>query len=171
MIESPWATADLCDAHGDRVRVAGLEFRDFGGTRAFQGEIATVQVAEDWRPVLRALQEPGRGRVLVVDGGGSLRRAILGDKLLTVAERNGWAGVVVHGAVRDTAVTATIPVGLRALGTAPRRGESGAAHARDLPVEFAGVVFVPGDRLWADADGLVVSDDDLAEPATRPGGE
>jgi regulator of ribonuclease activity A len=162
MSDAAWATADLCDAHGDRVRVAASVFRDFGGARAFHGAIATVQVAEDWRPVLAALQEPGRGRVLVVDGGGSLRRAILGDKLLTVARGNGWAGVVVFGAVRDTAVTAGIPVGLRALGTAPCRGESGAATARDVPVEFAGIAFAPGEHLWADADGIVVADAELA---------
>ncbi len=158
-----WATADLCDAYPERLQVIAAGFRDFGGIHAFHGEIATLRSVEDYRPVLRELEEPGRGRVLVVDGGGSLRRAILGERLLGLARRNGWAGVVVYGAVRDSALTASIPTGLRALGTAPCRGESGSAGVRGEALEFAGVRFVPGDRLWADADGMVVGGADVTE--------
>ena len=163
---SEWATADLCDAHPGRVRVAAQILRDYGGRRSFHGRITTLRAVEDYRPVLRALEEPGAGRVLVVDGGGSLRRAILGERLLGLAARNGWAGVVIHGAIRDSALTAGIPIGLRALGTTPCRGESGAAGARDVPVEFAGLVFGPGEWLWADHDGLVIGEASLAEAAT-----
>ena len=157
-----WATADLCDAYPERVRVALPMLYDFGGLPAFHGEVSTLRSVEDYRPVLRTLEEAGRGRVLVVDGGGSTRRAILGERLLGTALRNGWAGVIVNGVIRDSAITADIPVGLRALGTIPCRGESGAAGVRDVPVEFAGVVFVPGDWLWADRDGLIAGDAALA---------
>lgn len=155
------ATADLCDAHAEEMRVATPLLRDYGGARSFRGEITTLRSVEDYRPVLRALEEPGRGRVLVVDGGGSLRRAILGERLLHTARRNGWAGVVINGAVRDSAMTLEIPIGLRALGTVPCRGESGAVGVRDMPVEFAGVVFRPGEWLWSDPDGMVVGDASL----------
>jgi regulator of ribonuclease activity A len=158
-----WATADLCDAHPDRVRVALPVLHDFGGVRVFHGPVSTLRSVEDYRPVLRTLEEGGLGRVLVVDGGGSTRRAILGERLLGTALRNGWAGVIVNGAIRDRAITADIPVGLRALGTVPCRGESGAAGVRDRPVEFAGIVFTPGDWLWADEDGLIVGDAALAQ--------
>ncbi|MEP6572320.1 MAG: ribonuclease E activity regulator RraA [Gemmatimonadota bacterium] len=161
MTSHGWTTADLCDAHPDRVRVAEAIFRDYGGSREFTGEISTVRVREDYRPILQALSEPGRNRVLVVDGGGSVSRAILGEKLLGTAQRNGWAGVVVNGAVRDTALTTLIPIGLRALGTIPQRGESGAHSARDEPVVFAGITFTPGGRLWADVDGIIVADGEL----------
>jgi regulator of ribonuclease activity A len=161
MSAAGWTTADLCDAHPERVRVADPVFRDYGGVHAFSGVISTVRVREDYRPVLRALDEPGRGRVLVVDGGGSTSRAILGERLLGTGRRNGWAGVVINGAVRDTALTAAIPIGLRALGTTPQRGESGAETARDVAVEFAGIVFPPGGRLWADADGMIVGEGDF----------
>lgn len=158
-----WTTADLSDAHGVRLRAAAPVFRSYGGAARFAGEISTLRVSEDYRPVLAALAEPGAGRVLVVDGGGSLRRAILGERLLGVAAQNGWRGVIVNGAVRDTALTQGIPVGLRALATVPVRGESGAPTERDVPVEFAGVTFTPGEAVWADADGIIVG---RAEDAT-----
>ena len=158
-----WATADLCDAHPDRVRVALPVLRDFGGVQVFHGPVCTLRSVEDYRPVLRTLEEAGRGRVLVVDGGGSTRRAILGERLLGTAVRNCGAGGIGKGVCRDSAITADIPAGLRALGTIPCRGESGAAGVRDLPLEFAGIIFTPGEWLWADRDGLIVSDAALAQ--------
>lgn len=151
-----WATADLCDAHPDTARPLAPVFHDYGGRAVFEGVVSTVQVRADYRPVLAALQEEGRGRVLVVDGGGIRDRAILGERLLTTAHARGWAGVVVFGAVRDTRHTRAIPVSLRALGTFPRRGDTAGAPARDVAVEVAGVRIAPGDRLYADADGIVV---------------
>jgi regulator of ribonuclease activity A len=150
-----WATADLCDEHDDARPLEAI-FHDYGGTPLFHGPVSTVQAPGDYRPVLAALQEAGRGRVLVVDGGGRRDRAILGERLLTLAHRNGWRGVVVWGAVRDTYHTRKIPVGLRALAAAPRRGDTAGATARDVAVEIAGAVVRPGDQLYADADGIVV---------------
>ena len=156
MTNAAWATADLMDAYPERLHVVQGRFADYGGVQRFCGEIATVRVDQDWRPVFRELELPGRGRVLVVDGGGAVSRAILGERLLNTAARNGWAGVVVHGAVRDTALTRQIPTGLRALAVSPQKGESGAPHERDVTVSFAGASFVPGEWLWADADGMVI---------------
>lgn len=161
MSDAGWTTADLADLHPGVIHAALAGFHDLGGVRKFAGEIATLVVDEDWRPVLAILEESGAGRVLVVDGGGSLDRAILGERLLHTAAASGWAGVVVNGAVRDTAVTREIPVGLRALGVVPQRGESGEPSHRGRAVTFAGVTFAPGDRLWADADGIVVGPADL----------
>lgn len=151
-----WATADLVDAHPGRLHAVLAVFHDYGGAHTFHGPIATLRVDEDYRPVLRELERPGAGRVLVVDGGGSLHRAILGERLLHTAARNGWAGVVINGAVRDTAQTREVPIGLRALGVIPQRGESGELDHADRPVTFAGATFRPGEWLWADADGMVV---------------
>ncbi len=156
MSGSGWATADLSDEHSERIRAVVCPLRDFGGVRKFAGEVATLQVFEDYRPVFEALQHPGQGRVLVVDAGGSLQRAVLGERLLNTAARNGWAGVVIHGVVRDTALTRDIAIGLRALGTIPWRGESGLPATADQPVTFGQVTFTPGDWLWADEDGIVV---------------
>jgi regulator of ribonuclease activity A len=158
---SHWSTADLCDTHGELARIATHAFHDFGGVPAFHGEIATLLVSDDYRPVRDALEAPGGDRVLVVDAGGAVTRAILGDRLLTIAANNGWAGVVINGAVRDTAVTKRIAVGLRALGTSPQRGESGAPHDSMVPVTFAGIRFVPGEWLYADEDGIIVANHDL----------
>ena len=148
--------ADLCDAHEDVIEVCHVPFRDFGGRTAFSGPIRTVRCFEDNALVKQALSEPGEGAVLVVDGGGSLRRSLLGDKLATDAVRNGWAGVVVFGAVRDTAALGRMKLGIKALGTCPMRTVKRGEGLRDAPVAFGGVVFVPGDLLHADADGLAV---------------
>ena len=148
--------ADLCDAHEDVIEVCHVPFRDFGGRTAFSGPIRTVRCFEDNALVKQALSEPGEGAVLVVDGGGSLRRSLLGDNLATDAVRNGWAGVVVFGAVRDTAALGRMKLGIKALGTCPMRTVKRGEGLRDAPVAFGGVVFVPGDLLHADADGLAV---------------
>lgn len=156
MSDAAWATADLIDAHPDQVHAVLAPFNDYGGVQKFHGEIVTLRVFEDYRPVLAEVERPGRGCVLVVDGGGSLQRAVLGERLLNTAARSGWAGVVINGAVRDTAITRQVAVGLRALGVVPQRGESGVPPRRMQPVTFGEVTIIPGEWVWADADGIVV---------------
>lgn len=148
--------ADLCDANEDEIEVCELQMRDYGGRTAFSGPIRTVRCHEDNSLVKATLAEPGEGCVLVVDGGGSLHRALLGDMLGADAVKNGWAGVVVNGAVRDTAVLGTLDLGVKALGTHPMRSVKRGEGMVDVPVAFGGVVFVPGDRLYADEDGIAV---------------
>lgn len=150
-------TADLCDEHGDAVVVAEPMFADFGGREAFFGPIQTVKVFEDNTLVRSSLSEPGQGRVLVVDGGGSLRRALLGDRLAAMAADNGWAGVIVYGCIRDSAEIADVDLGVKALATHPRRSDKLGAGQVGMPVTFAGVTFSPGAWVYADADGVVVS--------------
>jgi len=156
------ATADLCDQNEDTVKVADPIFRVYGGILEFGGAIATVKVFEDNVLVRQALSESGTGRVLVVDGGGSLRRALVGDQIAVLARDNGWAGVVVYGCIRDSAAIATLPIGVRALATHPLKTIKKGAGDRDIPVTFAGVTFVPGQYLYADADGIIVSPAALA---------
>ena len=151
-----FATTDLSDAHED-LACADPIFREFGGETAFAGPIATVKVFEDNVLVRAALATPGDGRVLVVDGGGSMRRALLGDNLAQMAIDNGWAGVVVYGCVRDAAELTRMPLGVRALAAVPKRSDKQGAGQVDLPVTFAGLTFSPGEWVYADADGIVVS--------------
>jgi regulator of ribonuclease activity A len=157
----PFATADLCDQFGDDVRVAQPVFRDWGAASSFGGVIETLQVFEDNALVRQVLEEPGRGRVLVVDGGGSLRTALVGGNLAALAQRNGWAGIVVNGAIRDSAELGATPVGVRALAAVPRKSAKTGAGKRGASVTFAGVTFQPGAYLYADADGVIVAGRDL----------
>ena len=150
-------TADLCDEHGDALQVCEPVFRMFGGKRAFDGPVSTVRCFEDNSLVKEAVEGPGAGRVLVVDGGGSRRRALFGDKLGTAAVKNGWAGVIIHGCIRDSAELGLMNLGIRALGTMPLRSEKRGEGERDVPVRFAGVTFRPGDHVYVDEDGVVVS--------------
>jgi regulator of ribonuclease activity A len=149
-------TADLCDRQPDDVGVVEPIFSSFGGRTAFEGSIATMRVHEDNVLVRAMLEEPGEGRVLVIDGGGSLRCALLGDQIATLAETNGWSGVVVNGCVRDTRELAAMPIGIVALAANPRKSEKRGEGERDIPVRFAGVTFTPGARLVADEDGIIV---------------
>ena len=136
-------------------------FRDWGGAPSFVGPIATVRVFEDNALVRQSLETAGRGRVLVVDGGGSLRTALVGGNLAALAHRNGWSGIVVHGGVRDTAELAATPIGVKALGAVPRKSAKTGTGERDVPVAFAGITFTPGAYLYADRDGVVVAARDL----------
>lgn len=156
-------TADLCDLHGDRLRVVDPLLRDFGGVRQFHGSIVTVRVFEDNVLVRALLETPGEDRVLVVDGGGSMRCALMGDRLAQLACDNGWRGVIVNGCIRDAAQVATLPLGVRALGTHPCKSGKAGHGQRDLPVHFAGVSFRPGEWVYADEDGIVVSEVDLTQ--------
>jgi len=154
-------TADLFDEFGDRLQVCEAIFRDFGGRARFFGPIATVKCFEDNSLVKAALSEPGAGRVLVVDGGGSMRCAMLGDLLATSAVENGWSGVLLFGCVRDSAEIAAMPLGVKALATNPRKSEKRGEGQRDIPVHFAGVCFRPGEYAYCDQDGVLVCDQPL----------
>ncbi len=155
-------TCDLCDLHDERVRVLELPLRDYGGRLAFSGRISTVKAYEDNSQVRIAVAEPGEGRVLVIDGGGSLRRAMLGDLLAAQAHENGWAGVLVHGAIRDSGAIGAMDLGVKALGTCPRKTEKAGQGLRDVPVAFGGAILRPGDWLYADADGVVLAEGALS---------
>ena len=159
----PFATPDLCDEFGAEVRVAEPLFRDFGGVERFAGPIATLRVFEDNALGRQALETPGTGRVLVIDGGGSLRSALVGGNLAALAHENGWSGLVVYGCIRDAAEIAGTPVGVKALHAVPRRSAKAGAGERGIPVAFAGVTFAPGAWLYADRDGIVVADRKLAD--------
>jgi regulator of ribonuclease activity A len=160
----PFATADLCDEFGAQVQVAEPLFRDWGGSTSFAGPIETLRVFEDNALVRETLEMHGRGRVLVVDGGGSLRAALVGGKLAALAHQNGWSGIVVHGCVRDCAELSATPVGIKAPNAVPRKSAKTGAGERGTPVTFAGVTFVPGAHLYADRDGIVIADRDLLAP-------
>jgi regulator of ribonuclease activity A len=150
-------TADLCDEHAADLQVLEPLFRSFGGRRRFSGPASTVRCLEDNSRVKEAVGEPGNGRVLLVDGGGSLRCALLGDLLARQASANGWAGVIVHGCVRDSADLAGFDLGVLALATLPRRSNRQGAGERDVPVEFAGARIRPGDFVYADEDGVIIA--------------
>ena len=162
MTTSTPATCDLCDAHkGDTTgafRVLPPVFHSYGGRAAFSGTVSTVKCFEDNSLVKEAVESPGQGRVLVVDGGGSLRRALVGGNLVASAERNGWAGIVVNGCVRDVAELQAAKVGIRALGLMPLPTDKRGEGQSGVPVQIQGVWLRPGDWLYADADGIVVSD-------------
>ncbi|GAB4439362.1 MAG: ribonuclease E activity regulator RraA [Chloroflexi bacterium OHK40] len=150
-------TTDLSDANED-VQVGEPGLHHFGGRRRFGGPVATLRVFEDNALVRAALEEPGEGRVLVIDGGGSLRCALLGDQLGALAVRNGWAGVVVNGCVRDTAELAGLPLGVLALAPHPRRSIKRGEGVRGATLRFAGLTIAPGAYLYADEDGVIVAD-------------
>lgn len=160
-----FTTADLCDTFeadlGNSVHVVAPMFQCYGSRRAFGGQIVTVKVFEDNSLVRVGLGESGRGKVLVVDGGGSLRCALLGDQLALLAHGSGWEGVIIHGCIRDSAVINTIDIGVRALATHPKKSVKKNVGDRNVVVTFGGVSFRPDDYLYADADGILVSDKPL----------
>lgn len=157
-----FSTCDLCDAHEldttGGFRVLPPVFHDYGGAPRFAGPVVTVRCPEDNSRVRDAVAEPGQGRVLVVDGGASLRRALMGGNLAADAARNGWAGVVVDGAVRDLAELRSLPLGVRALALVPMRPAKRGEGQRDVGVSVQGVPVRPGDWLYADEDGIVIAD-------------
>lgn len=154
-------TADLCDEFESQVRVTEPLFQDYGGVASFGGQIATVKVLEDNVLVREALETDGRQRVLVVDGGASTRCALVGDRLAQLAHDNGWVGIVVNGCIRDSVELACIPLGVKALHAVPKKSGKEGTGERGIPVHFAGVTFAPGQYLYADSDGIVLSDRDL----------
>lgn len=150
------ATADLVDEHGDALQSCDTQLRQYGGHASFAGTITTVRCHEDNALVKAVLGEPGEGRVLVVDGGGSVHTALLGDLIAGSAVRGGWAGVVINGAVRDVAALRALGLGVKALGSNPRKSAKSGAGERDVAVTFGGVTFSPGAWLVSDDDGVVV---------------
>jgi regulator of ribonuclease activity A len=149
-------TADLVDDIGPDVRSCDVQFRQFGARTQFAGPITTVRCLEDNALLKSVLSTPGEGGVLVIDGAGSLHTALVGDVIAELAHVNGWAGLVVHGAVRDAAALGGIDLGIKALGTNPRKSGKTGAGERDVTVSFGGVTFVPGDIAYSDDDGIVV---------------
>lgn len=149
-------TSDLYDLHREQLESCDLPLRQLGGVTRFAGEIVTFRSFEDNLLLKEIVAEPGRGRVLVVDTDGSTRVAMLGDNMAARAVGNGWAGIVVHGAVRDVAALRTLPIGIKALGANPRRSRKEGVGQRDAVVAFGGAVFTPGATLVSDDDGVVV---------------
>ncbi|MEZ0339468.1 ribonuclease E activity regulator RraA [Mycobacterium sp. pV006] len=157
MTVQPRPTADLVDEIGPDVRSCDLQFRQFGGRTEFAGRITTVRCFQDNALLKSVLSEPGDGGVLVIDGSGSLHTALVGDVIAELARSNGWAGLIVHGAVRDAATLRTLDIGIKALGTNPRKSTKTGAGERDVTVEFGGVAFAPGEVVHSDDDGIVVT--------------
>jgi regulator of ribonuclease activity A len=155
-------TTDLCDAHAGKVRIAEpIGFRDFGGKKIFAGEIHTVKCFEDNTFVRHALESDGAGKVLVVDGGGSLRCALLGDMLGDLAIKNKWNGIIVYGCIRDSAAISKLPLGVKALNTIPLKSNKQNIGEENIPLRFAGVSFNPGEFIYCDEDGIIVSEQEF----------
>ncbi len=157
-----YKTSDLSDACDD-AQACALPWRAFGQRRRFSGRIRTVRCFEDIGRMREMVALPGDDQVLVIDGGGSLARALFGDVMADKASRNGWAGVIVHGAVRDSLEIDGMDIGVLALGTVPRRGGRSGEGETDVAVQFGGVVFVPGRRVVVDEDGVLLLPDGLHE--------
>lgn len=155
-------TPDLCDDCPDLIRVADPIFRSYGGRDFFGGQIVTVKCFEDNSRVKELVDTPGKGKVLVVDGGGSLRRALLGDQLALKAVSHGWEGILINGCLRDVQIIATLDLGVQALASHPMKTEKRGLGEVDVPVAFAGLTFIPGEWLYADANGILTSRSELA---------
>src|SRR5690606_21281426 len=146
----------LYDLHGDALQSLSLQLRSMGGVARFEGPIRTVRCFQDNALVKQILQTPGDGGVLVVDGGGSLESALMGDMIAQSAVDAGWSGVVIHGCVRDSVALGRMRLGVKALGTNPRKSAKAGTGEVDVPLEFGGVAFRPRARLYADEDGILV---------------
>ena len=156
---------DLCDEHGDKVKILDPLFKDYGAEDVFWGEVVTVRCYEDNSRVRELVATPGTGKVLVVDGGGLLRRALMGDRLAELAVENGWEGGVINGAIRDAGAIGSMALGVKALSTCPMKTEKRGLGDVDVPVTFAGVTISPGDYLYADINGILVACEALSHPA------
>ncbi|MBV8588534.1 MAG: ribonuclease E activity regulator RraA [Acetobacteraceae bacterium] len=161
MAEKP--TADLVDEYRDTGRIQSCEeqFQQFGKCSRFSGPIRTIRTFEDNALIKQILSQPGEGQVLVIDGGGSLRAALVGDVIAGLAAKNGWAGLVIRGAVRDTAALCQVDIGIKALGCNPWTSSKAGAGALDVPLRFGNVTFTPGNWVYSDEDGLIVASERL----------
>ncbi len=157
MTVTPRATADLVDDIGPDVRSCDLQLRQFGGREMFAGTISTVRCFQDNALLKSVLSEPGDGGVLVIDGDASVHTALVGDLIAELGRSNGWAGLIINGAVRDASTLRTLDIGIKALGTNPRKSTKTGAGERDVAVTFGGVTFVPGEIAYSDDDGVVVT--------------
>lgn len=153
-----WSTPDLSDRHPDTARAVELQFRHYGQLAAFNGRIATVKCFEDNSLVKEILGQPGAGRVLVVDGGASMRRALLGDMIAAAAVQNDWRGVIIHGCIRDVDEINAMALGVKALGTIPLKTDKRGEGQVNIPVQFGGVTFTPGHYVYADNNGILVAE-------------
>jgi regulator of ribonuclease activity A len=153
----PWSTPDLCDAHPDKVSVSDIQWQNFGGENRFCGEIVTVKCFEDNSLVKERCSKPGEGKILVVDGGGSMRCALLGDMIAAEAVKNAWAGLLIYGCVRDIEILRQLKLGVKALGAMPLKTEKRGFGDLNRAVRFGGLEFIPGQFLYADDNGVVVS--------------
>ena len=156
------STPDLCDANEGQIRVLDSIFQNYGGISSFYGEAVTIKCFEDNSVVKELVGTPGEGRVIVMDGGGSLRRAILGDMLAAKAADNGWAGLVINGCIRDCVEIGETQLGVKAINTHPMKTEKRGLGDLNVPVSFAGQTIHPGDWVYADLNGVIVSDQALA---------
>lgn len=150
------STADLADREGASVRSCDVQFRSYGGHAAFAGRVRTVRCFQDNALLKKVLSEPGEGQVLVIDGAGSVHTALVGDLIAELGRSNGWSGVIVNGAVRDSAVLGQMEFGVKALGTNPRKSTKNGDGELDENVELGGITFVPGEHVVSDEDGVVV---------------
>lgn len=150
------STADLYDERGERLQSVSLQFQDCGGDTGFTGTVRTVKCFQDNALLKSVLGTPGDGAVLVIDGGGSLETALVGDIIAGLGADNGWAGLIVNGAIRDRVAIGTLPLGVKALGSNPAKSTKTGAGETDVPVTFGGVTFTPGATVWCDADGILV---------------
>ncbi|WP_277960985.1 ribonuclease E activity regulator RraA [Pseudomonas sp. RIT-To-2] len=159
-----YLTPDLCDAYPELVKVLEPMFSNFGGRDSFGGQIVTIKCFEDNSLVKEQVDKDGKGKVLVVDGGGSLRCALLGDMLAEKAAKSGWEGIVIYGCIRDVDVIAQVDLGVQALASHPLRTEKHGIGDLNVPVTFAGVTFKPGEFIYADNNGVIVSPSALKMP-------
>jgi regulator of ribonuclease activity A len=154
-------TTDLCDRHSDNLQIAAPLFRDYGAVKEFHGKIYTLKVFEDNSLVRKALEQDGKGKVLVVDGGGSLRCALLGDMLGVLAVNNNWNGIIIFGCIRDSQEMAKLNIGVKALNTNPLKSVKRDQGEVNIAISFAGVTFTPDEFVYADEDGIIISATEL----------
>ena len=159
------STPDLCDQYGDAVQVLEPIFQHYGGLRQFGGKVVTVKCFEDNSKVGEMLSADGEGRVLVVDGGASSRRSLLGDRLVAKAQQSNWAGIVIYGFLRDVEDIANMPMGVMAMGSIPRKTDKRGEGRANVPVQLAGVTIKPGDYLYADGSGVILAEQPLSTDA------
>ncbi|WP_053385942.1 ribonuclease E activity regulator RraA [Leucobacter japonicus] len=150
------STADLYDERGSELESVSLQFQNIGGMTGFTGVVRTVKCHQDNALLKEVLSGPGEGAVLVIDGGGSLETALVGDMIAELACDNGWAGLIVNGAIRDRVAIGTLPFGVKALGSNPAKSTKTGAGELDVPVEIGGVTFRPGAQVWCDDDGILI---------------
>lgn len=152
-----FATADLYDELEDDLQSCSTQFTQYGGVARFSGRISTICCFRDNAIVKETLNSPGAGRVLVVDGGGNVESALMGDMIAEAAVKNGWAGIIINGAIRDAVAISKLPLGVKALGTNPRKSAKAGVGTKNEPITFGGVEFRNDDLLWSDEDGIVVT--------------
>lgn len=155
------STPDLCDSHPDLIKIVGPIFRNYGGKKSFGGEIVTVKCFEDNSRVKELAGVKGNGKVMVVDGGGSLNKALLGDLIAQSALDNGWAGFIIYGCIRDVEPIAIMDVGVKALNSIPLKTKRKGEGEKNIPITFGGVTFNPGEFVYCDETGIIVSTEPL----------